>query len=162
MRVSRIILVSLLATTMLAAPAASQVTDPNADRMDRLERDIMLMQRQLARSGVNVATSSGANQGELAPSADAEVRLSSMEESMRELRGKVEENDFQVRQMKEMLEKFQKDTEFRFNELSQHPAPANTAAATDAPAATEPTPQTNMKPRAAKPMGDEVQETEEP
>ncbi len=158
MRTTRFVFVSLLATTLLAAPLSAQVSDPNADRVDRLERDIMLLQRQLARSGVNVSTSSSANQGELSPSADTEVRLSSMEEAMRDLRGKVEESDFQVRQMKEMLEKFQKDTEFRFSELGQNPAAAN-APASDAPATAEP--QTTLKPR-AKPMGDEIQDTSEP
>lgn len=159
MRLSRLIYVSLFATSMLVSPAMAQVSDPNAERMDRLERDIMLMQRQLSRSGVNVATSSGANQGELAPSADTEVRLSSMEEAMRDLQGKVEENDFQVRQMKETLEKLQKDTEFRFNELSQNPAPVSAATDAQSPDATSPT---TLKPRAMKPLGDETQETSDP
>ncbi len=154
---TRLLLASFLVTTMLASPLTAQVTDPTADRVDRLERDIMLMQKQLARSGVNVATSSGANQGELAPSADTEVRLSSMEESMRDLQGKVEENDFQVRQLKETLEKFQKDAEFRFNELSQNPAPAGNAAS-DAPAAAENPTETTLKPRAVKATGSEAAE----
>ncbi|MFO0389548.1 MAG: tol-pal system protein YbgF [Alphaproteobacteria bacterium] len=156
----RFIFATLLATTMLALPLAAQVTDPTSDRVDRLERDIMLMQKQLARSGVNVATSSSANQGELAPSADTEVRLTSMEESMRDLQGKVEENDFQVRQMKEMLEKFQKDTEFRFNELSQNTAPAGNTA-TDTLTSPEKPVETTLKPRAVKAVGNEAAETDD-
>jgi tol-pal system protein YbgF len=64
---------------------------------------------------------------------------------MRNLQGKVEENDFQVRKMTESFEKFQKDTEFRFNELSQ-----SGAASASAPAAQTDTPATTLKPRAVR------------
>ncbi len=137
----------ILLPFILASFSVQAQSDPSAERIDRLERDIMLLQRQLARSGVPVATSSGA--GDLAPSADLEVRLSAIEESMRDLRGKAEENDFQVRKLNETLEKFQRDTEFRFSELN--PASASSAAAAGATPATpaaSPAASEGLKPRA--------------
>jgi tol-pal system protein YbgF len=106
-------------------PAASAQTSDNAqasERMDRLEHDIMLMQRQVANGG------SGGGSPATAPAGNAagqlEVRLSNIEQDMRNLRGKVEENEFQVRKLADTVEKFQKDTDFRFNELAQKAAPA--------------------------------------
>lgn len=49
--------------------------------------------------------------------ADLELRLAAIEEALRDLRGSVEENDYRVRKLSKDMERFQKDTEFRFNEI---------------------------------------------
>lgn len=74
----------------------------------RLFACVLFVSTTLA-SGLAAAASSGA---------DLELRLSAMEEALRELRGAAEENDHKVRQLSESLDKMQKDNDYRFNELS--------------------------------------------
>ncbi len=50
--------------------------------------------------------------------AQMEVRLSAMEDQMRQLRGKNEENDFAIRKLTETVEKLQRDIDMRFSDLS--------------------------------------------
>ena len=74
-----------------------------------------------------------------------EVRLSAIEDQLRELRGKTEENENRSRKLSETLDKLQKDSDFRFNELAAKapaaapaaPAPAAPAQPAAAPAAPE-------------------------
>ncbi len=110
----------LLITT--TTPSFAQLDNEEAGgRIEKLEHDIMLLQRQISRSSGSV---SSGNSGGAVGSADFEVRLSAIEEQMRKLSGKTEENEFQARKLSENLEKLQKDTDFRFNELAKTPAVA--------------------------------------
>ncbi len=134
----RLILPFLLAASALPAPASAQYNENRAvmERMDRMERDLMMMHRQIARGGS--VSASSVDSIDAAPplgnaAAQNEVRLSALEEELRGLRGKMEENEFQVRRLNESMEKLQKDVDFRFNELNPS-APKPDAAATPAPA----------------------------
>lgn len=142
----------LLSTSLLATPALAQNDPATMDRVDRLERDIMLLQRQLAR-GQTPAQPAAAplTDADLPPegAAQLEVRLSTMEEQLRKLNGKVEENDFQVRKLTETLERLQKDTEFRFSELAKSPPPAGE----DGAKPPEETPKAGGKKEEEKPVG---------
>ena len=57
--------------------------------------------------------------GRASSNADFEVRLSAIEEQFREVTGKLEESEFKNKKLAENLEKLQKDTDFRFNELAK-------------------------------------------
>lgn len=59
--------------------------------------------------------------GELPAStaAQLEVRLSAIEDELRKLRGKNEENEFQMKKLSEALAKMQRDTEMRLNDMEQ-------------------------------------------
>lgn len=57
--------------------------------------------------------------GSSVTSADFEVRLSATEEQLREVTGKLEETEFKNKKLSESLDKLQKDTDFRFNELAK-------------------------------------------
>lgn len=115
----------LLAAALLASPSAfAQYDRDSSDRVEKLERDVMTLQRMVARSG------GGAVAG--APGGDAEVRLSALEEELRRLRGKVEEVEFQQRKQAETLERFQKDIDLRF-EQQRAPSPASPEAAKPTP-----------------------------
>lgn len=146
----RVLLLTLLCS--LAAPTAFAQTNDNAqvmDRMDRMDHDLMLLQKQVSQGG-----SSSGNSSNLTPLTDAptgsaagqlEVRLSAIEEELRSLRGRVEENDFQTKKVSDALAKFQKDVDYRFNELStKPPVAAATPAApdTETKAARKPLPST--------------------
>lgn len=77
--------------------------------------------------------------------AQMEVRLSAMEDEIRALRGKLEESENQNRKLTESFERLQKDTDFRFNQLS------SSAPAAPASPAAEPAPvKSEEKPVAAK------------
>ncbi|MGE0753787.1 MAG: tol-pal system protein YbgF [Alphaproteobacteria bacterium] len=114
----------LACAALLGAPVAQAET--TEERMQSLERQIVLAQNQTRQRVITSRNSGGS-------AADLELRLSAMEEAIRELRGTIEENDYQVRKLSENLEKFQKDTQFRFSEISTGSA---TAGAT--PSAAEP------------------------
>lgn len=127
-------LIPLLAC-LAAFPAHAQYSSRDVDdRMNKLERDLMTIQRQVARgepvSGGTSAVDGGGN---------TEVRLSAMEEELRRLRGRVEENEFEAKRNGEALTKLQRDVDFRLNALEQKGAPA----ATDAEAARQ-TPKGNL------------------
>lgn len=57
--------------------------------------------------------------------AGIDVQLSNIQDQLRQLRGEIEENQFQVKKLTDDLAKLQRDTDFRFNELtSKPPSPA--------------------------------------
>ncbi len=97
-------------------------------RVDHVEHDIMLLQRQLARGGTFCA---GDHRCRCAPPADAAAAGSASQRhrrsELRELRGKNEENEFQIKKLSEALDKLQRDTDFRFGERklsASKPVPA--------------------------------------
>jgi tol-pal system protein YbgF len=110
-----------------STPVFAQSMNSDGARVEKIERDLMLLQRQVSRSG-------GGSSGGAAPagSAELEVRLSAIEEQLREMSGKAEENEFKIRKLTENLDKLQRDTDFRFGELAHapvaQPTPANTLA----------------------------------
>ncbi|MFN9110798.1 MAG: hypothetical protein ACK5XN_12085, partial [Bacteroidota bacterium] len=146
----RLLLASIV-VTFLSLPAYAQWNDEQAamQRMERLERDLQLLQRQVARGETpTITTITPLNESEVADTggpAALGVRLSQMEEEMRALRGKLEEVEFKNRQLSENLEKFQRDTEFRFNEGKQASG-AETSAASTTPPADSDTANTERKP----------------
>lgn len=122
-------LTSPLLALLLASvsPAVAQSYRNPDDRLQRLEHDITLLQRQVSRTG-----GSSAPVGDGPASAQIEVRLSAIEEEQRALRGRIEESEFQSRKVAEDLAKMQKDVDFRLNELSAGGAPAASASAATA------------------------------
>ncbi len=130
---------------ILPAHAQGMDNEASAARLEKIERDLMLLQRQISRSsGSSLGNSGSAPAG----SADLEVRLSAIEDQLRELLGKTEENDFQVKKLAQNLDKIQRDTDFRFGELTHTGAPAAVAPAAGSPSLTPPpAPETTLKPR---------------
>lgn len=124
--------------SLFAAPSFAQdATNREViERMNKMERDMMTIQRQLARGGDAGGVAPLLENGDSASPADAPlvVRLSRMEDDMRALRGKTEENEFQLRKLNESLNKIQQDTEFRLNALEQaKAAPATKETPVEAP-----------------------------
>lgn len=110
------VLFVFISVAFLAFPAQAQ-TDQASDRVDRLERDIQLLQRQLAR-GEPITVDNGAP---ITNANQLEGRLTAIEDQMRELRGNIEQVQNEVRRVSENFDRFQKDIEFRLNQSS--PAP---------------------------------------
>lgn len=112
-------LIPLFCLSSLAAFAQEPMDPAELNRMDRLERDIQLLQRQIARTpaDANQPLTADPYAGAGNP-AQLEVRFSAIENQIRELRGKIEETEFQNRKTAEAMEKLQRDVEFRLNEMA--------------------------------------------
>jgi hypothetical protein len=97
------LLLVLIAAAMPAMTARSQ--DRTAqERLDRLERDLSMLQRQVYRSGptpIVVPNSGGA--------VDTELRMDRLEEQMRELTGRIEDAVNGVEQLRRRLEQINSD-----------------------------------------------------
>ncbi len=127
--------------------AQSQDLRPLIDRMDRLQRDMDVMQRNLARGG----TSGGAVQPvspppppQMAPGLgttpsngfveQTDVRLSALEGQLRDMTGRLEEAVNSIGLLQQRLEKLVGDVDFRLGALEKGGASAPAAADAAAPA----------------------------
>lgn len=135
------------------APARAQSQDlrPLIDRMDRLQRDMDVMQRNLARgsggSG-SVQPVSPPPPQQMAPGAGSvpssgfveqtDVRLSALEGQIRDLTGRIEETLNRVAIVQQRLDKLVGDIDFRLGQIEKGGAPAADAAAPAAAAAPNP------------------------
>lgn len=157
--VSSSALALLMAVGLSAQPAQAQSYDNRAlyDRIDRLERDLSIMQRDAARGGsgaggsrATVIQSPALGGGSSAPAygggSDAQMspamasrldeRVDQLEDMLRQLTGKVEEANFKAAQAEKKLERLQADLDLRFKDLAEAQAKAG-AAAPAAPAQTQ-------------------------
>ena len=109
----------LLSSLLLATSPAMSADDA---RIERLEKDMSLLQREVYRDGVPEGASAPAGAG--SGNAQMEVRFSAVEEKFRKIQGKLEELEFENRKLKEMLERYQKDNELRFTDMQKSMAAA--------------------------------------
>ena len=127
-------LFAVLACVSALAQSDDQLR-PLMDRLDRLERDVNLLQRQIYRGG-------GSSPQGTAPTGsaiDAEVRLGRIEEQMRGLTGQIEDLNYKVQQLSQRLDRLQTDMDFRLQQL-EHPGSAPSAPPTASPPALPPVP----------------------
>jgi tol-pal system protein YbgF len=117
---------SLLATSPGAALAQSSDIRPVLDRMERMERDLSILQRQVYRgqtpppaSGGGAASASSAAEMDSSIAINLQSRLTQMENELRALTGKIEETSFAETQLANRLERLQKDYELRFSEIEK-------------------------------------------
>ncbi len=110
---------SLLLAASFAGPLAA---DPNSDlrglnnRLEKIEQDMLDLQRQTYRGGSGSGSSSSYS-SDPASAGDVTLRLQEVETSLREMNGRIEKLSFDIRQTKEQLSRFMEDVEFRFQEL---------------------------------------------
>lgn len=116
----------LLGLALASFPASAQ-TDLRAlyDRIDRLERDLGIMQSQAARGGGSTvirspALGAAANDGSVAGNAASRLddRINELEDAFRQLTGKIEEVNFRNTQLLKQMERMQTDIDLRFKELN--------------------------------------------
>ena len=123
----RSLLPLLLLFTFTSLPARAIENEEVSGRLESIERNLMLLQRQVARTPADEDAPTG---DVPAGAAGTEVRITALEEEIRKVRGQLEESQFQNRRNAEAVERLQKDIEFRFQQLQQA-APA--APATEQP-----------------------------
>lgn len=85
------------------------------DRLDRIERDLNMLQRQVYRGA---PTAPGGGAGGSSSAADLEVRMEQVEAQMRDLTGKVEQITNGLDQLKQRIEQINSDFGVRFDQLS--------------------------------------------
>lgn len=152
-------LASFVAFTLIVAAGvahAQEDTSGLVERLDRLERDVNFVQKQVYRGGAGGDASSG---GAPINAGQAQVRFSQFDEEIRQIRGLIEQVQFQNRQTADQLKKMSDDVDYRLRAIEQKqtaleaddhasepaPAPAASTAPTPAPtpaAAAEPKPAT--------------------
>ena len=132
-----------LGLAVAAAPVPAWSQDRSTqERLDRLERDLNMLQRQVYR-GAPPPPMVGGDSG---AAVNAEIRMGRLEEQMRDLTGRVEEFVNQIEQLHQRVEQIASDIEERFNQAGAAPL-ANAPAARSGAAASART----ARSRAAEP-----------
>lgn len=113
---------------MASVPAYAELNvDSRAifDRMDRLERDVTLLQRRLYKKGDDaVEASQNTAASEQMPESSVQqlyLKLNDQDRALSEMTAQVEELAFQLAQLKEEVKKINADVDFRFKELADRP-----------------------------------------
>ena len=107
-------LAMMLGLLLLASPAIAQDYSGLQSKIDRLERDLTFLQRQVYQGDPNassVPNPSGASAG------STTVQFTQIQEEMRALRGQFEQLDFRIRKLEEDQRKRAEDIEFRLQQL---------------------------------------------
>ncbi len=126
----------VIAAAFWPAPAAAQRTEvrPLLDRLDRVERELNLLQRQIYRGRVApmpAPAPAGASAPGLSPNVATrmEVRLNELESELRNVTGQAEEVSYAVEQLRTRIEKLVSDVDLRLSALEQSAALARVAEA---------------------------------
>lgn len=101
------------AFVVLPATAQAQSRDVTS-RLNRLENEIQTLNRAVYRGE---KPSSPVLSGDPAANAAAEVRIQQLEMELRDIRGKIEEQSYQIRQLTEKLDRAVGDLEVRMSDL---------------------------------------------
>ena len=99
-----------LIVLLLAAPAAAEDNQALQNRIERMQRDLNLMQKEVYRGETDAAD------GESAPIV-SEVDSEQEAEKQRALNGKLEELEHHIQKVQQDLEKYKKDTDLRLKDL---------------------------------------------
>lgn len=124
----------LIPALLLATPAIAQTPD---DRISQLEEEVMLLQRKVDRNASRIVDEPPASDNGVV-NAQADARIAVLEEEMRNLRGQLEQKDFEIRKVSEEFDKFKRDSEFRMTELEKSAAAQAAAAQAQAQQAAAP------------------------
>ncbi|MFZ2007974.1 MAG: tetratricopeptide repeat protein [Stellaceae bacterium] len=87
-------------------------------RLDRIERDLNMLQRQVYRGAPTMAAPGSGGAGGSSTAADLEIRMEQVETQMRDLTGKVEQITNGLDQLKQRVEQINSDFGVRFDQLS--------------------------------------------
>jgi len=138
--------VLLVLLSMTAAVPVVRAQDASTqERLDRIERDLSMLQRQVYRTTGGEAPPGAESAGSTA--VDLQVRMDRLEQQMRDLTGRVEDETNQVQQLRQRLEQINSDIEVRLDQdrrqdagaVLRPPAPANALAHAEPPPLAEPT-----------------------
>lgn len=129
----------LVAALFVLAPVAASAQSDLADQIDRLRRDVTLLQQRVYAQGGAGATQPGPGLSAGA-AANLDVRVSQLEQDLRNTTGQIEQVQYELGQVKQRLDRLASDLDFRLAQLEKgagHGA-APAAAGNDAPSPGEP------------------------
>ncbi len=125
MKLRSILAATLFAMSLVSAGDRAVAQDNRAllERVDRMQRDIDVLQRRFATGGGGGGAGAASAGGAALPSegfiGQAEQRFSGLEAQSREQTGRLEEMQFKLRQLETKLDKLITDVEFRFQQLER-------------------------------------------
>ncbi len=128
------VLALLALGTGLRAQQGNSDVRPLLDRLDRLERDVNLLQRQVYRGNSGSAPAPVPSAGTGDSALNAELRMGRLEDQMRTLTGQIEESNYKIDQIRQRLDTLQSDMELRLSHL-EHGGNTASAGAPSSPAA---------------------------
>ncbi|MGH7117131.1 MAG: YbgF trimerization domain-containing protein, partial [Stellaceae bacterium] len=150
LRARPILLLVLL--SIVAAPTALAQDATTQERLDRLERDLSMLQRQVYR-GTEGEAPAGAGGNDAA--VGMQVRMDRLEQQMRDLTGRVEDETNAVAQLRQRLEQINSDIDVRLGQgPGQRPRPPSGGpdmAAGEPQSASDPAAAPYRRPRAPEP-----------
>lgn len=118
---------SIIPVFFLSLPAFAQGDSAAlAERIDRLERDVSFVQKQVYRNGTEGSTG---GQGAPVSGGSAQVRFTQIDEDIRQIRGLIEQTQYQNRQLATDLKKLSDDVDFRLRAIEQKQADMQAAPA---------------------------------
>ena len=127
-------LLCLLAGGALAQDQQGTDLRPLLDRIDRLERDMNLLQRQVYRGAGPGGTPMAPSPAEGQNSLNYEVRISQLEDQLRTVNGQIEQINYNLDQLKKRLDTLSNDVDQRLTALEHGgAAPGQTAPAPGGP-----------------------------
>ncbi len=146
---STVLLVLLLLGA--AVPGVRAQDASTQERLDRLERDLSMLQRQVYR-GTGGEAPPGAESGGTT-AVDLQVRMDRLEQQMRDLTGRVEDDTNQVQQLRQRLEQVNSDIDVRLGQGQGQDAGAAAPSRTSAAALARPGSPSIAEPAALTPYG---------
>jgi tol-pal system protein YbgF len=105
---------------LLPSPVFAQSSDI-MNRLGRIENEIQTLSRSVYRGE---APPPGAFAGDTAAQAQTEIRLQQLESDLREIRGRIEEQNYQLRQMQDKLDRALSDMEMRMGDVEKRASAA--------------------------------------
>lgn len=121
---------------MVFSPAFAQSADDSA-RLSRIERDLDTLNRAVYK-GEMPTTPPAELAGGSNYQADLEVRLSGLEKQIRDLTGKIEQQNFDLSQLREKLDKAQADSDLRLGDLEKRTGGGAVSPSSPSPSLTSP------------------------
>ncbi|MET4805320.1 tol-pal system protein YbgF [Limibacillus sp. MBR-115] len=107
---------ALLVLLALQPQAHAQDVQALQNQVDRLQRELTDLQRTVYQGGTATG-SSAASELPAGSAARLEVRMGELEQSLRQLRGQIEEMSFRITQNQERLDKLSADVDYRLTVL---------------------------------------------
>jgi tol-pal system protein YbgF len=127
---------------VVTAPVIARAQDSTTqERLDRIERDLNMLQRQVYRGG-STAMPAPSGSGGSTSAADIEIRMERLEAQMRDLTGRVEQVGNGLEQLRQRVEQINSDIDVRFSQMggaaSPGPVSGRSGAVGSPPAANPP------------------------
>lgn len=115
----RLIFLALPLTLFVHAAFAQEDIGALNDRLERLERDVTFVQKQVYRGNGLDAAGAHSTGGAPANVGQLQVRISQIDEEMRQIRGLIENSQFENRRHAMDLKKLTEDVDYRLRALEQ-------------------------------------------